>query len=159
MSNRAKEKLRDAATNNRFTVYPSNLQSRRMLSGQVHQSPKLMPVAMSLPLQTIAIALTAVITMVVAFWPGVSIADQLEGKQTNVVILVCVIDDHSPYRIHVRSLSMNTTRAQMPIISTKSSCAQALHEFLTDGFEIVDSNLEHYFKFVLTRVDKCRKTN
>jgi hypothetical protein len=105
----------------------------------------------------IAISLTVVISMAIAFWPAVSIADHVEGKQTNVVILVCVIDDHAPYRIHVRSLSMNTTQAKMPVVSTKTSCAQALHEFLTEGFEIVDSNLENYFKFVLTRVDKCRK--
>ena len=105
----------------------------------------------------VAISLTVLITMAVAFWPAVSIADHTEGKQTNVVILVCAIDDHAPYRIHLRSLSMNTTQAKMPIVSTKTSCAQALHEFLTEGFEIVDSDLENYFKFVLTRVDKCRK--
>lgn len=106
-----------------------------------------------------AVSLIAMLTLVCVLWPAVGSAEQLLGKQTNVVILVCVIDDHSPYRIHVRSLSMNTTQAEMPLISTKTSCAQALHELLTEGFEIVDSDLENYFKFVLTRVDKCRTRN
>jgi hypothetical protein len=93
---------------------------------------------------------------VVALWSAAGFSEGLQGRETNVVIMVCVIDDHAPYRIHVRSLSMNTTQAQMPTISTKTSCAQALHQFLTDGFEIIDSNLENYFKFVLIRDDKCR---
>ena len=110
-------------------------------------------------MNTIRKGLAFVLLVMISLWPVASVADELLGRETNVVIMVCVIDDHAPYRIHVRSLSMNTTQAQMPTISTKTSCAQALHEFLTDGFEIIDSDLENYFKFVLTRGDKCRDTN
>jgi hypothetical protein len=103
--------------------------------------------------------LALALLIVGALSSGASVADELEGRQTNVVIMVCVIDERPPHRIHVRSLSLNTTQAQMPLISTKTSCAQALHQLLTAGFEIIDSDLRRYFKFVLTRVDRCRKKN
>lgn len=95
-----------------------------------------------------------VLAVAICLWPVASIGGHVEGQETNVVVLVCVIDDHPPHRIHVRSLSINATQKPMPTISTKTSCAQALHELMTAGFEIAKSDMEHYFVFVLTRIDE-----
>ena len=90
----------------------------------------------------------------ISLWPATIMGGHFEGKETNVVVLVCVIDDHPPHRIHVRSLSINATQKPMPTISTKTSCAQALHELMTAGFEIAESDMRLYFVFVLTRIDQ-----
>lgn len=90
----------------------------------------------------------------ISLWPVVSMGGHTEGEETNVVVLVCVVDENPPYRIHVRSLSINATGKPTPTISTKTSCAQALHELMTAGFKIAESNLENYFVFVLTRIDQ-----
>lgn len=98
-----------------------------------------------------------VLAVAICLWPVASIGGHTEGQETNVVVLVCMVDEHPPHRIHVRSLSLNTTSNPMPTISTKTSCAQALHELLTAGFEITESEMEHYFVFVLTRIDQSRQ--
>ena len=104
------------------------------------------------------LAITVFVALAICLWPVAGVSGHVEGKETNVAILVCAIDRDPPYRIHVRSWSMNATRAQMPLVSTKTSCAQALHELMTAGFEIVESDLE-YLLFVLTRIDPSTQTH
>lgn len=81
-------------------------------------------------------------------------AKHAEDEETNVVMFVCVIDlSKRPLGLYVEAISSNTTRHTIPLIRTGAPCAQALHEFLTAGFEIVNS-LTATDHFVLIRKDK-----
>lgn len=93
------------------------------------------------------------LAVLLLFWPVASMGGHTQGEETNVVVLVCAIDKDPPHRIHVRALSINRTSAHVPTISTKTTCAQALHELMTAGFEIAESDLENGLVFVLTRID------
>ena len=101
--------------------------------------------------------MSMVLVVAVSLFPSVSMGGHDEGEETNVVVMVCVVDQDKPHRIHVRSVSVNTTQNPIPMISTKTSCAQALHELMTAGFEITKSDLENYFVFVLTRIDQSKQ--
>ncbi|MDH3609554.1 MAG: hypothetical protein OEQ24_09985 [Gammaproteobacteria bacterium] len=101
--------------------------------------------------------MSMVLVVTASIFPAVSMSGHNEGEETNVVVLVCVIDQDKPHRIHVRSISVNTTQNPIPMVSTKTTCAQALHELMTAGFEITKSDLENYFVFVLTRIDQSRQ--
>ncbi len=81
-------------------------------------------------------------------------AKHVEDEETNVVMFVCVIDtSKKPLGLYVEAISSNTTKHALPLIRTGEPCAQALHEFLTAGFEIVNS-LTATNHFVLIRKDK-----
>lgn len=81
-------------------------------------------------------------------------AGHFEGEETNVVMLLCVVDTtKSPVGLYVEALSSNTTKSSMPLVRTGEQCAQALHEFLTAGFEIVNK-LTATDQFLLIRKDR-----
>ena len=95
------------------------------------------------------------LAVAVMLYPIASLGGHAEGEETNVVVMACLIDTEPPYRIDVVSWSVNMTRNPIPIITRKHSCSQTLHELMTSGFEIVESNLENLtFVFVLTRRDQ-----
>ncbi|WP_126455734.1 hypothetical protein [Sulfuriflexus mobilis] len=78
-----------------------------------------------------------------------------KGKEASVVIIYCVLDTtEKPVRIEVEAVSVNVTRQKLPHISVGESCAQALHEFLTAGFDIVNHDTATNY-FVLTREDEA----
>ncbi len=87
-------------------------------------------------------------------YPAVSIGGHIEGNETNVAIVACLINKAAPHRIDVVASSVNATINPIPNISRHHSCSQTLHELLTSGFQITESNLENLiFVFVLTRLD------
>ncbi len=95
------------------------------------------------------------LVLAVMLYPAASIGRHVESDETNVVILACGISIDPPYRIDVVSSSVNMTTKPIPIVTRKHSCSQTLHELMTAGFEIVESNLEDLtFVFVLTRQDQ-----
>lgn len=107
---------------------------------------------MKIYLISIALAVTAV------SYPLVSMGGHIEGMETNVVMIACLIEEDAPYRIDVVASSVNMTKNPIPIVSRKNSCAQALHELMTSGFEITESSLEELtFVFVLTRQDQSKE--
>ena len=82
-----------------------------------------------------------------------SLAGHVEGEESNVVMITCVIDtDRKPLNLYVEAISANTTTRSVPLIRVGEPCAQALHEFLTAGFEIVNA-LTATDHFVLVRKD------
>ena len=107
--------------------------------------------------------------------PGV-FAGHFEGEETNVVIIECYVpmkrvqktfkgqkyqtyEPEKPAEIRVRAISFNATTAPIPTVTTNNTCAQALHEYLTAGFELVrDVSLgEHVY--MLTRRDKSKSAH
>ncbi len=90
-----------------------------------------------------------------SLYPVLGMGGHVPGQEMNVVVLDCEISrDNKPYEIYVYAVSSNTTSNPMPAITEGKSCGQALHELLTAGFEIADSNLETY-RFVLIRADQA----
>ena len=104
-------------------------------------------------------------------------ADDVEENETNVIVLLCAQDENLPGNIRVEALSANHTRNFVPQIKRGTSCAQALHKYLTAGFKLTlgDLNLisvtqimrtsskmevhepRNRFAFVLTRNDRVVK--
>ena len=76
-----------------------------------------------------------------------------KGKETNVVMLYCVLDtSKQPTAIVVEAVSVNLTRHPLPSIRPGAPCSQGLHEYLTAGFEILNHETATTV-FVLTRED------
>ncbi len=85
---------------------------------------------------------------------GESRADHAKGEEVNVVLFTCVIDTtKKPLGLYVEAISTNTTQAPTPLIRPGEQCAQALHEYMTAGFEIVNK-LTATDQFLLIRKDK-----
>lgn len=78
-----------------------------------------------------------------------------KGSEANVVMLYCALDNSKqPASITVEAVSINATRHPLPNVRPGASCAQALHEYLTAGFEIVNRDTATT-QFVLVREDKA----
>lgn len=105
-----------------------------------------------------AYLMSMVLFVAVFLFPVVSMSAHVEGQETNVVVMVCLIHKDAPHRIHVRATSVNVTQNPIPMVSTRDTCAQALHELITSGFEIKESSLENLqFVFVLMRQDRSKQ--
>ncbi len=94
------------------------------------------------------------LAIAVSLYPVLGMGGHVPGQEMNVVVLDCEISSDKPYKIYVYAVSSNTTSNPMPTITEGKPCGQALHELLTAGFEIADSNLETY-RFVLIRADQA----
>lgn len=82
-------------------------------------------------------------------------AKHVEGEETNVVMFTCVIDtSKKPLGLYVEALSTNTTTHPIPLIRVGESCAQALQEFMTAGFALVNQ-WTATDQFVLVRKDRA----
>ncbi len=102
------------------------------------------------------ILMSMVLAVAASLYPVVSMGGHVEGEEHNVVILHCAIDvDRKPHKIYVLASNINATQNPIPMVSENTPCAQALHELLTAGFEITESNLETLV-FVLTRIDQSK---
>lgn len=104
--------------------------------------------------------------------PATTIGGHVMGAEVNVVILECHVptvevekafrgrqwierEPKQPPEVRLRAISWNATKAVVPMVTSNNSCAQALHEYLTAGFELErDVNLGRYI-FLLTRKDNA----
>lgn len=107
--------------------------------------------------------------LVVLGTPG-AFAGHVEGIERNVVIIECYVpmrqvektlkgekytttEPTKPPSIRVKALSFNATSAPIPTVSANNSCAQALHEYLTAGFDLVRGVSLGRHVYMLTRED------
>lgn len=105
-----------------------------------------------------------------------ALAGHLEGIEKNVVIIECYVPTHrvektfkderytvrepvKPPTIRVKALSFNATSAPIPTVSSNNSCAQALHEYLTAGFDLVRGVSLGPYVYLLTREDDTTSTH
>ena len=101
--------------------------------------------------------------------PG-AFAGHAEGIEINVVVIECYVpvkqvektfkgekytttEPSKPPTVRVKALSFNATSAPIPTVSSNNSCAQALHEYLTAGFDLVRDVSLGRFVYMLTRED------
>jgi hypothetical protein len=113
--------------------------------------------------------------LIVLGTPG-AFAGHAEGTEVNVVVIECYVpvkqvektfkgekyittEPTKPPSVRVKALSFNATSAPIPTVSSNNSCAQALHEYLTAGFDLVrDVSLGQYV-YMLTREDVSTSTH
>lgn len=109
-------------------------------------------------------------SLIMLFGVPDAFAAHADGTEINVVIMECYVPTNrvektfkgetyittettKPPSIRVKALSFNATAAAIPTVSANNTCAQALHEYLTAGFELVrDMSLGQYV-YMLTRKD------
>jgi hypothetical protein len=82
-------------------------------------------------------------------------AKHVPGHETNVILLYCVIDTSvTPTKIVVEAVSNNLTRHPLPQIMKGAQCAEALHQYFTAGFHLINRDTATSL-FVLTREDEA----
>ena len=100
-------------------------------------------------------AAVLLLTTILLVFSAEARAEHAKGEEVNVVLISCVIDTtRKPLGFYVEAISSNTTQAPQPLIRPGEQCAQALHEYMTAGFELVNK-LTATDQFLLTRKDKA----
>ena len=101
-------------------------------------------------------------------------AGHVEGSEVNVSIIECYVpmervqktfkgqtytvnEPKRPPDIRVRAISANVTPIKTPTVTSNNSCAQALHEYLSAGYELVRDVSLGAHVYMLTRQDEIPK--
>lgn len=97
----------------------------------------------------------AIVAATLSITCGTVPAAHVDQEEVNVAIVYCAIDTtRTPPALLAETISVNATKHPIPPIRPKEPCAQALHEFLTAGFELVNEDTATTV-FVLTRRDRA----